>query len=204
MPTLSTIKQTKDHKSNEEQHNLHVLYQQTGDKVTIPVLGSTKIVFNVASTSLLHTYRDTRTFAEQKILTRPQVGIRYKNPAACIQPLGIPEHRSLHHTQRRQMSTILLKSGSGSPTTGRHLSDYMGCTPPYSAFPLLFKVHHKIQVERARVILLALAWLQQIWYPYLMRMMVSLPITLLLTPHFFLQDAVQILHPNLEFLHLKA
>lgn len=110
--THSTINQTKDHKSNDGQDRLHVLYQLTrGSEVPIPVLGSSKIVellypawHQHLGLILTWTPEHHSGLTEQEILTRPWVGVRHKRPAAHIQLLWISEYRYPRHGQNCQMS----------------------------------------------------------------------------------------------------
>lgn len=122
MPTLSTNNQTKDCKSNDGQHRLHVLYQRTGGAVSIPMCRSTKIVELVHPTWHQHfccvptwTPEHHSRLTEQEVLTRICVGDRHKNPTTHVEPLEILKHRSVHHTQKHQIPTIQIKSRSGSP-----------------------------------------------------------------------------------------
>lgn len=69
---------------------------------------------------------------------------------------------------------------------------------------LVARTLEKIMFEEATVILIALAWPRQPWYPLLHRISICPPWTLPLHPDLLSQEEGALLHPKLDSLHLTA
>ncbi|KAJ1168361.1 hypothetical protein NDU88_000287 [Pleurodeles waltl] len=74
----------------------------------------------------------------------------------------------------------------------------------FPPIPLIPRVLRKIRQDRAQVILIALDWPRRVWYSDLLQLSLCPPLRLPLRADLLSQSQGQVLHPNLQSLHLHA
>ncbi|KAJ1112338.1 hypothetical protein NDU88_000606 [Pleurodeles waltl] len=74
----------------------------------------------------------------------------------------------------------------------------------FPPIPLIPRVLRKIRQDRAQVILIAPDWPRRVWYSDLLQLSLCPPLRLPLRADLLLQSQGQVLHPNLQSLHLHA
>lgn len=113
-------------------------------------------------------------YTEQIIFSGPGMVNEQQSPTTHISMMGLPSHRCIHNITKSKMPPLFLESRDGTPITGGCLPNHLGQITLYAFPPILLpsQVIHKIHVNIAKVILIALTWPRQNWYPYLMHMVV--------------------------------
>ncbi|KAJ1124818.1 hypothetical protein NDU88_003267 [Pleurodeles waltl] len=149
---------------------------------------------------------NVRADSLSSVLGRPRVASPSRSSPFDLPDVGVSSDRSVCHPGELALSVVLQPPVSGAGIFGGRVSEnpVRPVALRISPIPLIPRVLRKIRQDRAQVILIAPDWPRTVWYSDLLQLSLCPPLRLPLRADLLSQSQGQVLHPNLQSLHLHA